>query len=85
MGKMTLDEAKKSPKLDEGAKGTKEGRQFGGPAKSTGVCRMQDQTGETPKVNAKRERVKAGTMNNNRRQVWPPRVKPQGEELLQGK
>ena len=46
---------------------------------------MQDQTGETPKVNAKRERVKAGTMNNNRRQVWPPRVKPQGEELLQGK
>jgi hypothetical protein len=50
MGKMTLDEAKKSPKLDEGAKGTKEGRQFGGPAKSTGVCRMQDQTGETPKA-----------------------------------
>ena len=36
MGKMTLDEAKKSPKLDEGGKGTKEGRQFGGPAKSTG-------------------------------------------------
>ena len=33
---MTLDEAKKSPKLDEGGKGTKEGRQFGGPAKSTG-------------------------------------------------
>ena len=36
MGKMTLDEAKKSPKLDAGAKGFKEGRQFGGPAKSTG-------------------------------------------------
>ena len=36
MGKMTLDEAKKSPKLDEGAKGTKKGRQFGGPADSAG-------------------------------------------------
>ena len=36
MGKMTLDEAKKSPKLDAGAKGTKEGKQFGGLAKSTG-------------------------------------------------
>ena len=46
---------------------------------------MQDQTGETPKVNTTRKMVKADTMNNNRRQVWPPRVKPQGEELLQGK
>ena len=36
MGKMTLDEAKKSPKLDAGAKGIKGGRQFGGLAKSTG-------------------------------------------------
>ena len=36
MSKMTLDEAKKSPKLEEGAKGTKKGRQFGGPAESAG-------------------------------------------------
>ena len=36
MGKMTLDEAKMSPELDAGAKGIKEGRQLGGPTKSTG-------------------------------------------------
>ena len=49
MGKITLDEAEKSPKLDEGDKGTKAGRQFGDPAKSMGVCRMQDQTGGNTK------------------------------------
>ena len=38
MGKMTLDEAKMSPELDAGAKGINEGRQLGGPAKSTGEC-----------------------------------------------
>ena len=36
MGKMTLDEAKMSPELEAGAKRIKEGRQLGGPTKSTG-------------------------------------------------
>ena len=71
MGRMTLNEAEKSPKLDEGAKATKKGKQSGRLTSGTGKyveCRTR--LGGTPKVNAKRGKAKAGTMNNDRRQGW---------------
>ena len=70
MGRITLDETKKSLKPEGEGKATKKGQQTGRRARGMGryvACRTR--LGETPKVNAKRGKAKAGTMNHNRRQV----------------
>ena len=71
MGRVTLDEAKKSLTPEGEGKATKKGQQTGRMTRGMGryvACRTR--LGETPKVKANRGKGKAGTMNNNRRQGW---------------
>ena len=85
MGRMTLDEVENSPKLNEGAKATKEpGKQPGTLTSGTGkhvACRTR--LGGTQKVNVKMGKAKAGTMNDNRRQRLATRLNHRERKLPQ--